>query len=110
MKYCREMLRVIEEEYGDGSPGLIAKLYHDAFEICITHGDQARASVFARKSYEARVVCAGGDSPEAMKMKGLSEQPANYKYFGKSNKWKTRKGDTPKSLDAAGMENWLWRE
>ena len=48
---CRSLLQVLEEEYKGGAGALIARLYYDAFQISIAHGDQARASVFAERGY-----------------------------------------------------------
>ena len=105
---CRSLLQLLEEEYNGGV--LIARLYYDAFQISITHGDQARASVFARKAHELRVMCEGQDSPETRRMKKLMENPAEHLNFGASTRWKTLKGLVPKDLDPKGFEKWLWRE
>lgn len=45
---CHSLLQVLEEEYHGGAGALIARLYYDAFQISITHGDQARARVLRR--------------------------------------------------------------
>ncbi|TVY93099.1 SET domain-containing protein [Lachnellula willkommii] len=55
----QSLLRVLEEEYKDGVGVLIARLYYDAFQISISHGDQARASVFAERGFRSRVICEG---------------------------------------------------
>ncbi len=46
------LLQVLEEEYDDDADTLIARLYYDVFQISITHGDQARASHFAKREYK----------------------------------------------------------
>jgi hypothetical protein len=89
---------------------LIARLYYDAFQISITHGDQARASAFAERGFRSRVVCEGEDSPETRQIKCLIESPAGHRNFGASNRWKTAKGLVPKGLDTDGFEKWLWRQ
>lgn len=106
---CQSLLRVLEEEYKDGVGVLIARLYYDAFQICITHGDQARASVFAERGFRSRVICEGEDSPETQNIKGLMENPATHRNFGVSKRWKTAKKLVPKGLDNVGFEKWLWR-
>ncbi|TVY51235.1 SET domain-containing protein 5 [Lachnellula cervina] len=106
---CQSLLRVLEEEYKDGVGVLIARLYYDAFQICITHGDQARASVFAERGFRSRVICEGEDSPETQNIKGLMENPATHRNSGVSKRWKTAKKLVPKGLDNAGFEKWLWR-
>ncbi|TVY42479.1 SET domain-containing protein [Lachnellula subtilissima] len=106
---CHSLLRVLEEEYKDGAGALIARLYYDAFQISITHGDQARASAFAERAFKSRVICEGEDSPETQNMKGLMEKPAMHRNFGASKRWRTAKGLVPKGLDSVGFEKWLWR-
>ena len=106
---CRSLLQTLEEEHHGGAGVLVARLYYDAFQISITHGDQARASVFAQEGYKARVICEGEDSPETQKMKTLMQNPAGHRNFGASTRWKTAKGLVPKGLDAGGFEAWLWR-
>lgn len=105
---CRSLLQVLEEEFHGGAPS--ARLYYDAFQICITHGDQARASVFAGRGYKSRVVCEGEDSPETQKVKNLMENPASHRNFGASTRWRTAKGLVPKGLNADEFERWLWRQ
>ena len=107
---CHSLLQVLEEEYHGGAVASIARLYYDAFQISITHGDQARASVFARRAYESRVICEGEDSPETRKVKNLMENPAGHRNFGASTRWKTAKGLVPKGLNASEFERWLWRQ
>lgn len=107
---CHALLQTLKEEYHNGAGASIARLYYDAFPICITHGDQARASVFARKAHESRVICEGEDSPETRKVKNLMEIPASHMNFGFSTRWKTAKGLVPKGLDAGEFERWLWRK
>ena len=107
---CHSLLQVLEEEYKDGAGVLMARVYYDAFQISITHGDQARASAFAEKGYRSRVMCEGEDSPETQQIKSLMENPAKHRNFGASNRWKTTKGLIPKGLDTVGFEKWLWRQ
>jgi hypothetical protein len=107
---CHRLLQVLEEEYKGSAGALIARLYYDAFQISITHGDQARASVFAERGHRSRVICEGEDSPETRKIKNLMENPAQHVNFGVSKRWKTAKGLVPKGLDTGGFEKWLWRQ
>ncbi len=107
------LLQVLEEEYNGDAGALIARLYYDAFQISITHGDQARASRFAERGYNLRVICEGEDSPETRKTKNLMEYPAGHRNFGASTRWKTAeglvlKGLVLKGLDTGGFERWLW--
>lgn len=109
LQNCRLLLRTLKAEYDGHVEPHNARLYYDAFQICIAHGDQARAGVFAKKAYEARTVCEGDDSPEARRMKAFSRQPASHPAFGLcSRKWMTGKGKVPKGLDEAVFEEWLF--
>ena len=102
---CRSLLQLLEEEFNGGAAGaLIARLYYDAFQISITHSDQARASVFAQRAYESRVICEGQDNPETRRMKRLMGNPAEHLNFRASTSWKTVKGLMPKGLDPEDFE------
>lgn len=107
---CHSLLQVLEEEFHGGAGTLIARLYYDAFQISIAHGDQARASVFAQRGHKWRVICEGNDSPETRDLKSLMENPTRHRNFGASTKWKTAKGLVPKGLDPVEFEKWLWRQ
>ena len=103
------LLRILKDEYGEATSPLTARLYYDAFQIAISHSDQARASVFAARAYDARMICEGEDSPETRKMKGLKNNPAGHLNIGASQQWKTAKGMIPKGLDDDAFEKWLWK-
>ncbi len=72
--------------YHGGAGALIARFYYDAFQISITHGDQARASVFAERGYTSRVIYEGKDSPETRKVKNLMRRPAGHRNFEASTR------------------------
>jgi hypothetical protein len=104
------MLDVLNDEYAGYAGILKTRAYYDAFQICIAHGDQARASVFAERSYQARVLCEGEDSPEAARMKSLARRPATHPSYGVgSRKWKTSKAMVTKSLNRAQFDAWLFQ-
>lgn len=108
---CRTLLRTLNEEFGGHTGAHGCRLYYDAFQICIVHGDQARASVFADKAHGARVCCEGEDSPETERMRELAAKPAGHMSCGMlSLKWKTTRKMVPKGLDEAQFEAWLFRE
>lgn len=111
LRDCHSLLQVLQEEY-DGFAGVLnARLYYDAFQVSIAHGDQSRASVFAERAYKARVVCEGENSPETQKAKSLALKPADHSSFGLcSMKWKTKRDMIPKGLDTKQFEKWLFRE
>lgn len=107
---CHDLLRVLDKEYGGVVISLLARLYYDAFQISVAHGDQARASVFAERAYTARVECEGEDSPETQKMKGLMQDPTKHSTFDAySKKWRSTKTAKPRNLDAGSFDKWLWR-
>jgi hypothetical protein len=107
---CQSLLKVLQIEY-NGTPGiLLARLYYDAFQISITHGDQAHAGIFAERGYNARVAYEGEDCPETARIKGLMEHPEGHANFGVSKRWRTSKGMVPKVLHVEEFEKWLWRK
>jgi hypothetical protein len=106
---CREMLELILQEYDGSSPPLEARLYYDAFQISIIHSDQARASAFARRAFEARLIVEGEDSPEAIRMRSLIRNPTHHQSFGISKRWRTMKTGVPKGLEEKEFEEWLWK-
>jgi hypothetical protein len=108
---CHALLQALEEEYHGCAATLVARVYYDAFQVSIVHGDQARASVFAEKAYKARVVSEGEDSPETQRVKSLALKPADHSSFGyPPMKWKTTRDMVPKGLDTAQFEKWLFRK
>lgn len=106
---CRLLIRSLREEYGGFSEALLARAYYDAFQICITHADQARAAIFAERAYQARIICEGKDSPETIRMKSLMEEPSSHRNFGYSMQWRTGKSQSPHTLVADEFERWLWK-
>jgi hypothetical protein len=106
---CQEMLQLILQEYDGSSLPLEARLYYDAFQISIIHSDQARASTFARRAFEARLLGEGEDSPETIRMKSLIRNPTHHQSFGVSKRWKTTKTGVPKGLEEKEFEEWLWK-
>ncbi|EPE33266.1 hypothetical protein GLAREA_06278 [Glarea lozoyensis ATCC 20868] len=105
---CYSLIQVLDQEL-DGC----ARLYHDAFQIIISHGDQARASVFAERAYKARVVCEGEDSPETVKVMSLALRPAIHISFeAYSRKLKRTRNSVTKGLDTIMSYKtcyWKWQ-
>lgn len=90
LQLLHKMLGLIEKEgIWDGT---IARAYKDAYEIALKSGDVARARVFAERTYDARRVIEGDDSPVTMKMKRATERLS---------------AEAPE-LSGDGFENWLW--
>lgn len=108
---CFSLLRALEQEFDGHAGAPIARLYYDAFQISIAHGDQARASVFAERAYKVRVVCEGEDSPETLRVKTLGLNPSDHSSFrAYSNKWQTTRKLVPKGLDTVQFNKWLFRQ
>ncbi|KAF5592105.1 SET domain-containing protein [Fusarium pseudocircinatum] len=91
LKACLTLLHTLQEEYGVCVAPHSARLYDEAFRICIAHGAVGRPTTFAEKSYQARVICEGEDSPETLRMKELIMEPETHDRFGAlSLRWKSK--------------------
>ncbi|KAG8167141.1 hypothetical protein KVR01_002830 [Diaporthe batatas] len=111
LRDCQTMLRTLDKEFAGHTGAHSCRLYYDAFQICVSHGDQARAGVFAEKAYQARVCVEGEDSPETQRMKSFSRKPSLHENHAKaSTDWKTKKSMVPRGLDEAQFEVWLFRD
>jgi hypothetical protein len=108
---CYSLLLILEQEFDGCAGALIARLYYDAFQISIAHGDQARGSIFAERAYKARVNCEGEDSPETQRMKTFASKPSDHSSFeAYSRKWRTKRNSVPKGLDTMEFTKWLFRQ
>ncbi|KAL3426788.1 set domain-containing protein 5 [Phlyctema vagabunda] len=111
LRDCHSLIQVLDLEFDGCASALVARLYYDAFQISIAHGDQARASTFAERAYKARVICEGEDSPATLRAKALALQPTLYSNFeAYSRKWKSTRASVPKGLDAVNFDKWLFRQ
>jgi len=107
---CHSLLRLLNEEYDGYAGAHLARLYYDAFQISIAHGDQARAGVFAERAYKVRFICEGENNPMTQRVKSLALKPGDHGSFGRcSMKWETARGTLPEDLDTTQFEKWLWR-
>ncbi|KAH7385096.1 hypothetical protein BKA64DRAFT_712220 [Cadophora sp. MPI-SDFR-AT-0126] len=111
LRDCYSLVQVLDQEFDGCAGALIARLYYDAFQISIAHGDQARASIFAERAYKARVICEGEDSPETLRVKSLALNPALHSSFeAYSRKWKSARDSVPKDMDTMRFDKWLFRQ
>ena len=101
------MLRIYEEQ--EISDLRLSGLYYDAFQICVIHVDQARASVFARRSWKARIVCEGPTSTEVEHLRKPESDSTSFDNFGVTKKWKSTITDVPRELGAEAFDRSLWR-
>lgn len=116
---CRRLLEALREEFPDPyvngaatSTALIPRLYYDAFQVVVAHGDQARGRVFAERAYSTRVECEGEDNPVTQKYKRLMQDPASHATLGAYGmKWRTSKTAQPnkETVGEEAFEKWLWR-
>lgn len=116
---CRSLLDAMREEFRDPyteggtiSTALIPRLYYDAFQIVVTHGDQARARIFAERAYNARVECQGEDNPTTQNAKRLMQEPSSHASCGAyGTKWRTSKTAQPnkETVGDKAFDKWLWR-
>ncbi|KAK4451302.1 hypothetical protein QBC34DRAFT_378629 [Podospora aff. communis PSN243] len=81
----REMLMLLEEEklYGFS----VARVYSNAVNVVIAHGDQARARVFAERWRAVKVEAQGEDGNEGEQAKALAERPSQHMAFERTAKW-----------------------
>jgi hypothetical protein len=108
---CYSLLQLLEQEYDGCISSPIARVYYDAFQISIAHGDEARGRIFAERAYKARVNCEGEDSPETQRMKTYASKPSAHSTFeAYSRKWRKKPGLVPKGLDTTQFDKWLFRQ
>lgn len=103
-----KLLSLVDDEgFTDAS---VSRAYYDAFQIAITHGDIARARIFAERAASTRAIFEGNDSPAVQRMESLARNPSQHMAHGLSMKWRTTEDDIPKELGKDHFERWLWRK
>ena len=103
-----KLLNLLDDEgFTDAS---VPRAYYDAFQIATTHGDIARARVFAERAASTRAIMEGNDSPTVQRMESLARNPSQHMAHGLSEKWRTVLDDIPKELGKDDFERWLWRK
>ncbi|RSL59069.1 hypothetical protein CEP53_005939 [Fusarium sp. AF-6] len=88
----------------------LPKAYLQAFLTTISHGDQARAQIFAQRAFESRKTLEGDDSPTVIKLKQLTLHPYSHLDYRPNQKWKSNIEDAPRGLSKSDLEAWLWRQ
>ncbi|EEP78153.1 predicted protein [Uncinocarpus reesii 1704] len=102
------LFRMLIEEDMIGSR--ISRVYNDALQISIAHGDEARAKVFAQRAHAVRVILEGEDSPETIRLKGIIENPSSHGLYGSSTDWAQSVKEIPTGLSESDFDDWLWRQ
>lgn len=103
----RNLRLMIKEGIADVS---ISRAYSDAFQVAISHGDQARAKIFADRALDSRIIVEGDDSEMVEKLRRLSLHPYTHPSHKITSKWKTSIEDAPIGFPDADLELWLWRQ
>lgn len=85
----------------------VYRTYYDAFQVCVMHGDLARAGAFAALALKVKEDCEGKDAAGLEEIEELLESPESHPLAGTTRKWKTRK-NSRRSVDSEGFEEWLW--
>ena len=105
---CYSLLQHVQDEYQDSADIFMGKVYYDAFQIYIAHGDQARAKVFAERKHQLDIIHLGEDNPDTWESKDLAENPSKHNYFGLSSRWETAQDLVSEGLGTDAFEAWLW--
>jgi hypothetical protein len=88
----------------------LANLYWDVFQVVIMHGDEARASEFARMYCQLKTLSEGPDSGNLEDVLPFVSDPKSQRNYGELMDWKSDVEDVPRGLDEEAFEKWLWRE
>jgi hypothetical protein len=107
LQNAHKMLRLFQME--GIMDARVPRLYYDAFQIVIAHGDQARATVFLQKAYSFRVILQGIDHPDTLRLGKLVDDPTIHRLYGTSMKWQSTRADIPQSLTEQELIEWLFR-
>jgi hypothetical protein len=104
LKYCRELIRLRELL---GHHFDVASICYDAFQVCIAHGDLARAKAFMLMHNRLREERDGVWAVDA-EMRTWAETPeAHVVHQAISNNWRTAKKKM-KAAGSVGFDEWLW--
>ncbi|RSL50066.1 hypothetical protein CEP54_012108 [Fusarium duplospermum] len=88
----------------------LPKAYQLAFLTTISHGDLARARIFADRAFHSRRTVEGDDSPMVAKLEQLTRHPDRHLDYRRNGKWKSNIEDAPGGFPVIDFENWAWRQ
>jgi hypothetical protein len=106
---CREAITLLQEEE-PGCP-MAETVYYDAFQICICHGDLARASAFASLAADAKRLWQGPDASGLGEYEAYVRKPESHRLAFQSRKWFTaagKAGAKAPSPPPPYTDEWLW--
>lgn len=89
-------------------PGL-SKVYWDATEVAIAHGDLARGRIFAERALQGWRISCGSDCQPVIKFGRIPQDPSRLPLYGMSKQWTTAVDEVPSQLEATQFEYWLWK-
>jgi hypothetical protein len=107
LHYADQRVRLYNEQ-GPGDSGL-PRVFLDAAQIAIMHGDLARGRILMERAVSGWRTAQGDDSPEVMRFEHLVLDPSKHELYGISRKWKRAVDDVPHDLGPSGFEDWLWK-
>lgn len=107
LRYVDQQIRLYNEQ-GPNDNGL-PRAFIDGAQIAITHGDLARARIFAERAVLGWIVLEGDDSSQVLQYRALIQDPSKHELYGTTMKWKTAVDDIPVGLDSEKFDDWLWR-
>ncbi|EGP88158.1 unnamed protein product [Zymoseptoria tritici ST99CH_1E4] len=105
LSFCREARQLLEDE-GEGATHL-ESVYYDAFQICVCHGDLARAKVFASLAADAKCAWQGVDAGGIGEYEANVRAPEAHRLAFTTKKWFTvgKAGAMP---PVPHTDQWLW--
>jgi hypothetical protein len=82
--------------------------YYDAFQICVAHGDLARAATFAGLAAEVKMDCQGCDADGIEELDTFIRSPQKHRLAGTTNRWRS-KVQHARLRDTPDFSTWLWQ-
>ncbi|CCX06260.1 hypothetical protein FPQ18DRAFT_354171 [Pyronema domesticum] len=104
LKYCRDLMNVRKRLKQTPE---IPRVYYDAFQVCVAHGDLARAKVFMRLHNDMKERIEGDWAVDAEKRE-LVERPERHRLYRQvSRRWNTNVQHA-REEGSEGFVEWLW--
>jgi hypothetical protein len=103
---CRDSLELMQME-GSQAWGL-ERIYYDAFQVCVCHGDMARAKVFMGLSIQAKKAWKGCDAAGLADHEQFERQPQTHRLAFSTRRWAAGNAHSGPGTPAEDQE-WLWR-